>query len=1114
MYINIKMSNSSSVLKEKIDEFIKKFYLNKLLQGFLLSFGILIAFFIVSAVLEYFGQFSSSVRTFIFVTYVITAAIVVVKNIFLPLLKWMRLGKTINYEQASGIIGDYFPEIKDKLLNTIQLQNQAEGSENELLAASINQRIKTLSPIKFTNAVNIPKSIKKYGRYALVPLVCLFLLLVFQSNIITKPADRLMRFNKEFPKEMPFQFVLKNPSLTIIKNSDLTLKLRTEGKTLPNEVFVKINNHLIKMEKTARNSFEYKLPNISVSQDIAFTDGEFYSDVFKIKVLPNPSLLSFKANLKYPAYINKQTETIQNIGDFTVPKGTVIEWVFNTKDAESLQLGVNGNLLPIEKNINAFKTSFKAKVVSNYFVSLINSNVEKKDSVKYSINIIEDRHPSIFVERKIDSLNPYLFYFYGKADDDYGINQLKFTYKKGGLNQSFPVKIGKTTDEIFYYAIDLRTLEMEDNKAECYFEVWDNDGVNGNKSTKSQTFAVDIPTEKELRADADKSSNSIKSKVKETMKELLEIQKKSQELNKEMMESKSMDWQQQKKIKDFLNEQKQLQVKIEDLKKEQNLKNEKEKQLNKEDKELLEKQKQIEKLFNELMTPEMKELLKKMEDLLKQQNKEQLQKEMEKLKQNNEEISKQLDRTLEQFKQLEIEKKINEQLNQLNKLAEEQKELSKKTEEKSENQEQLKKEQEDIKKKFEDIQKELKNIDTKNKELETPMKIDDSKKEQESINQDMNESSESLDKKQNKKASQKQKEAGEKMQEMADKLKKSVEDSKEEQEEEDYYTLRQILENLVEISTQQEDLMMQIKEISGYSPKFVELSQKQRKLKNDAKMIEDSLLSLAKRQLHIKSFVTKEISNINYQMNKGLSHLANIEIGPAAASQQYVMTGLNNLSVMLAESLKKMQDDMNEKKSKKQNKGQCNKPGKKGKPGEGKGKSGNKPKMDGMKKMQDAMNKQLKDMQQQKEQGINPSSQQFAKIAAQQEALRREISRLEKMLKEEGKNGSLGDIDKTKELMEQQEKDLVNKKLTPETMRRSKEIETRMLEHEKAEREQEQDNKREAEQAKPIENKIPPSIKEYLEKKAQEIEVLRKIPLELSPFYKEQVRIYFDKVGG
>ena len=110
--------------------------------------------------------------------------------------------------------------------------------------------------------------------------------------------------------------------------------------------------------------------------------------------------------------------------------------------------------------------------------------------------------------------------------------------------------------------------------------------------------------------------------------------------------------------------------------------------------------------------------------------------------------------------------------------------------------------------------------------------------------------------------------------------------------------------------------MQQMKETKSYSPKFVELSAKQRKLKENAKMVEDSLLALSKRQVQIKSFINKEITNINHHMDKSIQHFGKVEISTGIAQQQYVMTGLNNLAVMLSESLKQMQEELSEKKKK------------------------------------------------------------------------------------------------------------------------------------------------------------------------------------------------------
>ncbi len=1105
------MPDSKNMLHEKLDEFIRKYYLNRLLQGLLLGLGGLLAFFIMASVIEYFGHFGSVIRGILFFGFIIFSLVIVFKFIAIPLLKWMKVGKVLSYNKASELIGSHFPEIRDKLLNTLQLQEQANTSDSDLLIASINQRINNLSPFRFSTAIDLKSSARKYGKYTLLPLALLLAILIFQSSMITKPVDRILSYDRQFVKEAPFEFILKTRNLEVLKNSDLVIEMETSGKNLPADVFVNIDQHLIKMEKTGKNTFSYSMPNLTSDHHFFFSDGEYQSLTYNIKVLPNPTLVNFKVNLIYPAYINKKPEVIHNIGDLTVPLGTEIEWVFNTKDADKVSFQLDNKMIETLRADNHFTVKQNIRKSANYYLQLHNQYVDKRDTIKYALQVVPDRYPGIVAEQQPDSINPFIYYFYGKADDDYGISKLNFVYKnvtkQDGLKY-LPVTIGKSTDEIFYYMVDLKTLiKLDGDEFEYYFEVWDNDGVNGKKSSKSQVFKTVSPDQKELRADAENSSKSIKSKMQEAMKEIQILQKRTNELNKELMESDNLDWQQQQKLKDFVAEQKKLEAKVEQLKNENKVKNEKEKQLNREEEELLQKQKELEKLFNEIMTPEMKELLKKLEDMMREQNKEGIQQQLEKMKLNNEDMKKQLDRTLEQYKQLEIEKNINEQVNELNKLAEKQEELAKKTLEKSESNEELKKQQDEINKKFEEIQNEIKKIEEKNQELETPLKLDDTKKEQEDIKESLGESSKSLEKKQNKKASENQKESSDEMEELAEKMKKSLEESQDEQQEEDYYTLRQILENLIELSVQEEALMQQMKDTRTYSPKFVELSAKQRKLKENAKMVEDSLLALSKRQVQIQSYINKEITNINHYMDKSIHHFGKVEISAGVAQQQYVMTGLNNLAVMLSESLKQMQEQMQEKKK---SSSQCKNPGKKpGKPG----KSG-KPKMGGIKKMQDEINKQMQEMKQGKQQGKSPSSEQFARIAAQQEALRREMERLDKMLKEEGKPGALGDMEKTRKLMEQQEKDLVNKQINPETMKRMEEIDTRLLEHEKAEREQNQDNEREAEQAKDINNEMPPAIKAYLEKKAREMELLRSVPSELSPYYKDRVRVYFKKVGN
>ena len=174
----------------------------------------------------------------------------------------------------------------------------------------------------------------------------------------------------------------------------------------------------------------------------------------------------------------------------------------------------------------------------------------------------------------------------------------------------------------------------------------------------------------------------------------------------------------------------------------------------------------------------------------------------------------------------------------------------------------------------------------------------------------MEKASEQLEKNNKQKASDQQKQASEKMKEMSESLSAMQSSMQQEQMAEDMEALRQLLENLVQLSFEQETLMEEIKLVNINNPKYVKLVQKQFKIKDDSEMVEDSLYALAKRVFQIESFVTKEIREINKNLGKSIKHLEERQVNKAQTQQQYVMTGYNNLALMLSEVMEQMQEQM------------------------------------------------------------------------------------------------------------------------------------------------------------------------------------------------------------
>ena len=1181
------MASQQNILILKLDEFIRKYYKNQLIKGLLYSLGLVVAAFLFLVVAEYFAEFGTTTRTILFYLFIISSGFVLTNYIVIPTLKLNKLGTIISYDEAANIIGTHFTNINDKLLNTLQLQ-RSSGSilSTELLTASINQKMDELKPIPFGSAINLSEN-KRYLKFVLPPIVLTLLVLAIKPNIIKDGTERMIFHQTYFEKAAPFQFSLNNKSLDAIQQQDYIVALKLNGNEIPNEVFISIDGVEHKMDKVDLVNYTYTLKNVQKNQEFVFNAAGFNSKPYNLNVFPKPMLMKFDIQLTYPAYLNKKTETLSNNGDMQIPQGTKMQWLFHTKNTDNVFLHFSDTLVDINHSGNDEYTFAKRIMQSTtYSIKTMNHFIKQNpDSVNYTLNVIADQVPTIDVSEKTDSINPKNIYFSGSVKDDYGFSRLifKYTHYTKDSTEKPVVKSGEQiiglnkqqiTQPYFYFLDASRFNVLPGDKVEYYFEVWDNDGVNGAKSAKTQLMLFKAPTIDEINQSTDKNNSEIKKDLDDGIKKAKDLQKEINDLSKKLTEKKQMGWEEKKKLEDILKKQNELKNKIEETKQENQLNNQQQQEFTPPDESLLEKQKQLEQLFENIMTPEMKKLFDELNKLLDKLDKNQVEEKLEELKLYNKDMEKELDRTLEAFKQMEVEQKLQQAIDKLDELKNKEDALKKETEgdkkaedskqktednkqpdsnnkeQKTNNSKELEQKQNELNKEFEDLKKDLKELEEKNSALERPNEIPKTEEKQNEISKEMEKSSEQLNQNNKKNASKSQKQASDKMQEMKDKMQQSMDAMQKEEHEEDMQTLRQILENLLNLSFSQEDLMKQLAKLKTDNPQYLKVPQQQKKLQDDSKIIEDSLLALSKRVPAISAIVNREISAINLNMGKAVYELAERTPANAQMRMQYSMTAINNLALLLNESLEQMQQQAKQSKESKPGSGKCKKPGS-GKPSDKPGsKPGNKPSMQSMKQMQQKLNQQLEELKKQLEQGQKPGgqkpgnkpgekpggqkpggqggmgqqgqqgmipgqqgqgmSEQLAKMAAQQEALRRQMQQMMDKIKKEGGANPGGNIT---DLMEQTERDIVNRQITQETMKRQQDIITKLLESEKAEREREQDEQRKSNEAKNQNLSNPTQFLEYKRLKEKELELLNTVPPSLTPYYKQKVSDYFNSMS-
>ena len=273
-------------------------------------------------------------------------------------------------------------------------------------------------------------------------------------------------------------------------------------------------------------------------------------------------------------------------------------------------------------------------------------------------------------------------------------------------------------------------------------------------------------------------------------------------------------------------------------------------------------------------------------------------------------MERDLDRALKLFKQMQLEQKVEnvaknleKQADQLDKQAEE---SAKKDEASEDQQKQQEKSQED----FKNTKEQLKELEEQ-AEKDELNKPDPSEKDQQEIDKEMEKAMNDLKKNQSKKASSSQSKSAKAMRSMSKSMQESMESSEMEEMKENMDDLRNILDNLVTLSFGQEHVMKDFRGMSLQDPRVIKLSQEQLKLQDDAKIIEDSLNALASRVVQIQSFVTRELTNMKFYMDESTQQLRERRLSVAASKQQFAMTSINNLALMLSDVLKNMQQQMN-----------------------------------------------------------------------------------------------------------------------------------------------------------------------------------------------------------
>ncbi len=1088
-----------NLLTGKLREYKRKLYLNRLIKGLIIALIMIFGLVSFTSILEFSFNFDTTIRTALFFGLLLLFIAGIAYWIIIPALYLTGILPQISDENASREIGKYFPEIDDKLLNTIQLsQNQGDS---DLIIASINRRMEDMKLVPFAKAVDF--SINwKYARILGILIVVVILTSLAFPSAIVDSSRRIVNFNKEYIPEAPFSFHVENESLNAFRNEDFQLKVKMEGNSLPETVFLNVNDRDVKMTATANDQFEFTFNKPYQNIKFHLNAAGFRSEEYQLNILSRPEIGSFNIELDYPPHTRKASESVNNVGNLQIPEGTKATWQINAKEANSVWLAIFDPVdsLIAEEINNVFSVSDRFMKSTGYEIKSENEFSINKERLTYNIDVIKDELPSIRNEFFADTILYEYVVVAGSISDDYGIRSLELVAKRD--NETTKVKIPATINsqqQTYYFRWDLDSLNLrDDEQLEVYVEVTDNDAINGYKKVKSPSYLFKVPGKEEIRNELAKKSGKAEQQLQSSIQKSKSLNEKLEELKNRLRSKKEIEWQEERMLEEILKQREALEEEIQKLQEDFNDLKDGEQKFNERSEQLQEKANKIQELMEELLDEETKQLYDELQKLLEEQAEtNDIQEMLSQMSPNEQDLENELERTLELFKRLKMESELERTGKDLEELAEKQEQLAEETANKEKSTEESAQEQKEIAEEFEKIKEQLDDVQELNQDLKNPEPMQDFSGDEQSIEDSMKDAQEKLEDNKRKSGSQSQQQSGQQMQQMSEKLENMQAGMQSQTSMENIDNLRDIVDNLVKLSFTEEELIKEFRNIRQVDPRFVELSQEQLKLKDDAQVIQDSLLALAGRVVELSSFVTREVSEMNRNIDGALKELRDRNRGRALSNQQYAMSSMNNLSLLLSNTLQQMQQAMAQ-----------------ASPSSGKDqKDGPKKGMGDLKKLQEQLSQQIKELKESGQKG-RKLSESLAKMAAQQEMIRNQLREFQKQLEGQPGNEELGkQLGEIMQQMEMNEIDLVNKRLTEQLINRQKDIETRMLEAENSARDQDFDNKREAQTAAEYDRQRPKVFEEYLKAREKEIELLKNVPLELSPFYKKEVNEYFRRLS-
>jgi hypothetical protein len=1032
-----------------------------------LFFSVTCVLFFILVLLEAAFHFSPVVRTILFFVFAASFTGSALFYFIIPFTKNYRYLKNPDYVLTAQKVGNQFPEIKDELANAIQLLSENNSGYSEpLINAAFESVYKKSEHINFDSTVTFSRA-KKLSRICLATVFAVFLFVALIPGL-SYSTYRLINYNKNFSAPPKFIFQITPGNKEVTKGDNVSIKIRVIGKQ-PDEI--NLSSRLEEQSEFVENKllpdslglFSYEAISLKSSLEYFASAEGITSDAYKISVINRPVISSLDITIMPPVYSKLPIVNQRDNGNISVLPGSKIKITVDASrelhratlefsDSTTKAMNINGSSASLE---------FSATKEINYQIVINDKqNFSNANPILYFLKLLVDVPPTIELISPTEDLklgSQTKVSLVSKISDDYGFSKLSLNYRLSTSKYRTPetkfstlsIPISKETkeDEI-YYTWDLSPLYLAEGEALVYYlEVFDNDIVNGPKSTRTKEMAIIIPSMDEIFQSAEKEQESSTKELAETFKEADKLQQEMKKISDDLKQNKrDINWQEKEKIEkaaekfekigEKLNEVSQ---KLSDMQKDL-MKN------NLLSKETMEKYNELQNLMDQFNSEDLKNAFKKMQDALKGMMRENVQMSLEDLKANEEMIKNSIERTLNLLKRIQVEQKVDELVKRTENLTQKIDELKNKTENKnlndSSSREELSQRQKDVSENLDQLNKEMQDLDKKMNDLKDMPKemMDKIQKEFDKQNNDKlsDEAKKFLQQMQKQNAMQNQQKLSSNMGEMKQQLQQLQEQMQQMNQMKTFYEMVKTLDNLLTLSKDQEKLKNQTSKMNYQSSELSKAAQQQNELQSELSKILQNMNSLSQKSFAITPEMGSSIGKAFSEMQQAQTAMQNQNARLAENKQTGSMQYLNEAASMMKGAMDQMMN------------------GSKG----GSGMMGMMQQLQQMAQQQMQLNQMTQSMQ--NGQMSQQMMAQMQRLAQQQEMIRKSLEQLNQEAKETGQSKKIpANLDKVLDEMKEVVTNLHSEKVDDNLIKQQEKILSKLLDAQRSmnERDYEKDRK-------------------------------------------------------